>query len=353
MLNSTGQLVSHFGGPEWTPYAEAIAAHYGVAVPFYLNVPTTLTGAVNERRTVMTEPSQFDRLIFAAHVQACADGDEAGEDIVTEGGDDVITEDGDEVITEAGASPASNCGGQQVYLQVADDQTGLKWATVAPIDAAPMSAYAGSSENVMPLLKLPEVFFLPAGVRLRHDFKVLAETMTGGVITWTGVQLTEPVNGKAPDFVVMPNGESIKVGSRIPWLAVVGLGREAQLASNQQFQLNSGRRYLAYTQNVDCDVEIIDIHAQFFLYVEELAGNPDLIQFALSDNGERQLWSQSFTPSRAFAGDTMKVFPALPLSKPYLLKKGHQLELTILNNGSGVGVVNGFVVIRGVKRCSL
>lgn len=346
MLNPTGQFIGHYGGPEWTPYAEAIAAHYRSIVPFFLNVPTTLSGAASERKTVLSESWQYDRLIFAAHVQACVEGGEAGEQVITEDdADDVVTEDdADDVITEGGGTAASGCGGQQVYLQVADDETGIKWATLTPIDAAPLSAYGGSSEQVMPLLKLPEAFFLPKGVQLRHDFKVLNETMDGGVITWIGVQLAD---GVAPEFVELPGLGKVKVGSRIPWLAVFGLGRE-QYGQADLFQLNAGRRYLSYSQTAEEDVEIHDIHGQFTLALEEDGGDPGDIQFVISDTGQRRLWSQTYTPSLAFLGDTTKVFPALPLSKPYILKKGRQLELTVINNGS-VTVGDGFVVARGVR----
>jgi len=345
MLYTLGQ----YSLKRWTPYAEAVAANYRSVAPFYLNVPTTLTGASDERKTVNVPAHQYDRLFFAAHVQACVEGGETGDRIITEDGDGVITEDGDDVITEGGGTSPSMCGGQQVYLQVSDDRTGIKWATLAPIDAAPMSAYGGSGEQVMPLIKLPEAFFLPKNVDLRHDFKVLNATMDGGRITWVGVQLAD---GVAPEFVDVPGCGQIKVGSRIPWFAVIGLGRQ-QINLSADFQFNSGRRIIAYTQPAECDVEIHDIHGQFTLDVEDLGGNPDLIQFSLAETGQRRFWTQNFTPSRNFLGDTTKAFPTMPLPKPYLLKKGRKLELTAFNNVSGIGIADGFVVLRGVMRCSL
>lgn len=334
----------------WTPYAEAIAANYKSVSQFFLNVPTTLTDVADERKTVTVPAHQYDRLFFAAHVQACVSGGETGDDIITEdGADDVITEDAaDDVVTEGGGATESMCGGQQVYLQVSDDRTGIKWASNAPINAAPMSAYGGSSEEVMPFIQLPEVFFLPKNVSLRFDFSVLNETMDGGRITWVGVQLAD---GNAPEFVTLPGCGKIKVGSRVPWLGVIGLGRQ-QINLGSNFDFPSGRRLVAYTQPTECDVEITDIHGQFVIAVDEL-GNPDLIQFALAETGQRRLWTQTFTPSRDFLGDTTKAFPTMPLPVPYLLKKGRKLELSAFNNVSGVGVTDGFVVIRGVQRCSL
>ena len=334
--------------PRWTPYAEAIAANFKNVVQFYLNVPTTLTGTASERRTVIVPAHQYDRLIFAAHVQACVDSGAAADDIVTEVDDTVITEDAvDDVVTEGGGTSPAMCGGQQVYLQVWDKRSGTKWASNAPIDAAPLSAYGGSSEEVMPFIKLPEVFFLPKNVDLRCDFSVLNETITGGRITFVGVQLSE---GEAPEYVDIPQGR-VKVGSRVPWFAVIGMGRMQHV--DPLFQFNSGRRNIGYTQPAECDVEIHDIHGQFTIAVEELGANPDLIQFALAETGQRSLWTQTFTPSRNFLGDTTKAFPVLPLPIPYLLKCGHKIELSMFNNVSGVAVSNGFVVIRGVQRCSL
>lgn len=343
-------VLGQYGMRRWTPYATAIAQNYKSVVPFLLNIDTTLTDQTYERKTVTVAAHQYDRLFFAAHVKACVTSEVAGEDVITEDSVDVETEDGVQVITEAGGEMMANCGGQQVYLQVADDALGQKWATLSPIDAAPLSAYGGSSENVMPLMRLPEAFFLPKGVDLRFDFKTFNNSIDGGMLTWAGVQLAD---GEAPKFVDVKGLGQVRVGSRIPWLAVIGMGSERQIADNAIFLFNSGRRTIGYTQPVECDVEVHDIHGQFTMAVEDLGGNPDLIQFALSDTGQRKLWTKSFTPSRSFLGDTTKAFPTMPLSKPYLLKAGNQLELTMLNNSSGVAVSDGFVVIRGVMRCGL
>lgn len=332
----------------WTPYAEAIAAHYRSVTQFFVNVPTTLTDTADERKTVTVPAHQYDRLFFAAHVQACVSGGEGGDQVITEDSDDVITEDSDDVVTEGGGATQSMCGGQQVYLQVSDDRTGIRWASNTPINAAPMSAYGGSSEEVMPFIQLPEVFFLPKNVSLRFDFSVLNETLDGGRITWVGVQLAD---GEAPQYVDIPQGR-VKVGSRIPWFAVIGLGR-AQLGQPSLFQLNTDVRRIAYTSPTECDVEVTDIHGQFTVAVEENAANPDDIQFALAETGQRRLWTQTFTPSRDFLGDTTKAYPVMPLPAPYLLKAGRKLELSVFNNDSTVAVNDGFIVIRGVQRCSL
>ncbi len=343
--------LGQYGLERWTPYARAIAAHYQSITPFFLNVPTTLSGVASERKTVTVPAHQYDRLIFGAHVQACVDSGVEGEDVITEDSEDVITEDSDQVITEGGGEMMANCGGQQVYLQVSDDRTGIKWATLSPIDAAPMSAYGGSSESVMPFILLPEPFFLPKNVDLRHDFKVLNDTLDGGRITWIGVQLAD---GEVPALVDVPRLGKVKPGSRIPWLAVIGLGRRVQTGS-AFYSFVTGRRVLGYTQPAEYDVEVCDIHGQFALQADDLGVDPDDIQFSLSNTGKRQLWSQTFTPSRNFLGDTTKAFPVMPLPQPFLLKKGDQLELSMFNNQGLVGetIVDGFVVIRGTLRGEL
>ena len=341
-------VLGQYSLPRWTPYAEAIAANYRSVTQFFVNVPTALTGTADERKTVIVPAHQYDRLFFAAHVQACVDAGGDGDTVITEGGDTVITESGDTVITEGGGSSPSMCGGQQVYLQVWDKGTGIKWASIAPIDAAPLSAYGGSSEEVMPLIKLPEAFFLPKNTDLRCDFSVLNQTIDGGRITWVGVQLAD---GQVPEYVDVEGLGSVKVGSRIPWFAVIGLGRQ-QINLSSTFQLNAGRRRIAYTMPTECDVEIHDLHGQFMISLEELSAAPDAIQFSLAETGQRRFWTQTFTPSRSMLGSTNKAFPVMPLPVPYLLKAGRKIELSVFNNGSD-GVNDGFVVLRGVQRCSL
>ena len=129
--------------------------------------------------------------------------------------------------------------------------------------------------------------------------------------------------------------------------------RRMQLGQPALFQLNSGRRMIGYTQPAECDVEIHDIHGQFTIALDEAGSNPDLVQFALAETGQRKLWTQTFTPSRDFLGDTAKAFPVMPLPIPYLLKCGHKIELSVFNQTGGDSVGDGFVVIRGVQRCSL
>lgn len=354
LLNS-GQIIGHYGEARWTPYAEAIASHYVNHVPFYLNVPTGLTGAADEETVVVSRPWKYDVLIFGAYVKGCIEGDDEADMVITEDSDQVITEDGDDVITEAGGGSIGGCDGQQIFLQVADRRSLLPWVTASPINAAPMSAFGGSDGRAMPLLKLPEAFFLPAGVELQHNFSVFGNLATGGSIDWVGVQLINPIGQQSPKEVEMPDGSTIPVGSRIPWFAVIGIGRETTLSGDLRFRFAAGARVLGYTQPVDCDVEIHDISCNFFLSYDNDGGNIDDIQFTLSDTGNRRVWSQNTTPAPALMGDTTKAYPALPWPKPYILKKGDQLELTMTNQGDNADIIltNGYLIIRGVKLCGL
>lgn len=319
MALNGGKFINHWSGPYWTPYARAIAEQYAVQSPIFMTVPTTLTGAALERRTVITDPYQYDVLLFGAHIDMGTD--------------------------------TNGDNGQQIFLQVSGLDTGLSWVTPGPFNGAPATAFGGSRTQPMPILKLPEAFFLAANTRLKHDWSMFSLTATGGSLTWLGVQLSNPCGLGAPETVTMPDGSVIRVGGRLPWLAVIGLGREQVTGGALNYQLNAGRRFLHYTPPVDCDIEIHDIHCNFFSQLG-VANDPNLIQFTLSDEGEREMWSRTFAPSPALMGAVTQAYPGLPLTKPYLLKKNRQLLLTVLNNGS-TGINNGFVVIRGVKLCAL
>lgn len=348
---ASGQIISHYGDG-LSPYAEAIISQYVNVVPFYLNVPTGLQGSTDEHTVVVSQHWKYDVLILGAYVDGCIVGD-SDDTVITEDGDTVITEDSDTVVTEEGGDVEGSCYGQQIFMQVADQRSLLTWATAALIDSAPMSAYGGSSGGVMPILKLPEAFFLPKNVGLRHDFYTFSNIATGGSVNWVGLQLINPKGQESPKTVDLPDCGPVHVGSRIPWLSVLGVGRETIASGNLRFRLAAGARMLAYTQPAECDVEIHDVHCQFFESYEMDGGDVNDIQFVLSDTGNRRFWSRDYTPAPALMGDTTKVYPGLPLPKPYLLKKGNQIELTIINNGSDADIVltNAYVVLRGVKLC--
>jgi hypothetical protein len=300
----------------WTPYAEAIAAEYGVVVPYYMPVPTNLEGSSRELRTVLMPPYHSDVLLFGAHINMGTDSN----------GDN----------------------GQQIFLQVSDTRTGLTWAAPGPLNSAPATAYGGSRTQPMPILALPEAFFLPAHDQMQFDWKMFSQTAIGGSITWVGVQLSQPKSGKAPEFVEV-NGERIKVGSRRPWLATIGLGTQISVLGAPFFAIDPSARYLHYTPPVDCDTEIHDLHANYFTQ-GGISSTPANILLGLSDRGKREFWQVNLAPSPAMVSDFTKAYPSLPLAKPYVLKKGRRLRLSLLNLNA-LTINNAFAVIRGVRRC--
>lgn len=312
--------------PHWTPYAQAIADFYPNQVPWYLTMPTTLTGVAGQRRTVKSSAQQHDVLIFGAHisVQASQFGD----------------------------------FGQQVYLQITHDQTGIPWVINNVLAYAPLTAFGGTvndlGNSVMNVSKFPEAFFLPKNTKLKFDFtNGPTEPITGGTVTLVGVQLTHPANPNTPEFVTMPNGESVRVGSRQPWFSTIGFGeRSTTGAAGVTFTMQPGEQFVQFLPPSDCFVEIHDIHCNFFL---NYGGDttPDTIMVKITDMGSHQQWTPNLSPITGVFGDFRQVYPQLPLNKPYILPKGHRLQLLMQDNRAGVSldVVNPLVTIRGVRLC--
>jgi len=314
-LNS-GNYINYWG-PELTPYARAIAEHYSQQVPYYLTVPTKLTGTAREDRVSVTDPYQYDSLIVGCHI--------------------------------AMGSGANGDNGQQIFLQVEDLRTGLLWSTPGQVGTSPCTAYGGSRAAAMPILKLPEAFFLPAHVRLKHTFSVISSTATGGFLTWIGVQLINPFQEGAPKTVQMPDGSTIRVGTRMPWLSTIGLGTEISVIGSLRYVLGAGNIYTQYTPPMDCDVEIHDIEANWFTQngSDKL---PDNVLFSIADKGEPRMWQPSRSPAPAVMGDSTKAYPSMPFTKPYRLKKGHRLQITTQNTDSG-DINDAYITVRGVRLC--
>ena len=315
---NTGNIINYWG-PKLTPYARAIMSSYRRCEPLFLNIPTTLTGVVREQRTVINEPFEYDVLIIGANINMGT------------------------------ASNGSN--GQQIFLNVSDLQTGIDWSTPGPIDCSPAVAYGGSRHNAMPVLQLPEAFFLPAGVRLRHLWRMIGQTATGGTLTWIAIQLIDPIGGKRPSSVQMPDGSVIPVGSRIPWFSTIGLGTEISVLGSPRYVL--ARDYGTYVQfcpAADCEIEIHDIVCNFFTQGDDVSTDPENILIGLADRQEPRFWTPVNAPSTAVFGDYNKAYIGLPLTKPYLLKKGHRLQITT-QNGNNLEINNAFVTVRGVRKC--
>lgn len=314
ILNS-GNLRS-YAGPLLTPYALAIAEHYRDQRPVYINIPTNLTNTVREERVFISDPIDNDILIIGAHVNI--------------------------------GSVSNGDFGQIVLLNVSDMTTGLMWSTPNPIDASPATAYGGVQFNAMPIVKLPEAFFLQANTRLKHQWKVLG-LATGGSLTWIGLQLFRPYGGKRPTHVTMPDGSIIRVGSRIPWFCTLGLGTEISVLGSPVFVLGADNQYVQFTAPMDCDLEIHDLHANWFTQAG-VSTDPQEVLISLGDKGQPQFWQPSQTPATAVLGDFSKVFPEMPFTKPYLQKAGDRLQITTINR-TGLAINNALLTVRGVQLC--
>lgn len=310
-----GNTIKHWA--TWTPYAQAIAEEYAVVVPWFMTVPTSLTGSTREQRSVTAPGYLHDVLILGAHLNM--------------------------------GTNANGDNGQLMFLQVTDRRSGIPWVSAAPVNSAPATAFGGSRFQPSPILQLPEAFFLPKNVELQHDWTMFSNTATGGTITWVGVQLMLPRNGKAPERVVLPDGSDIKVGSRMPWLSCMGLGNEISVLGAPFFAIADSARYRNFSSADECAIEIHDVHANYFTQAG-VSSSPQEIRLGFSDRGQKEFWTLNLAGSPAVAGDVTKVYTASPFCKPYLLKSSHRMQLSLLNL-SGAVVNNAFLTLRGVRLC--
>lgn len=312
----SGNFNIGYGGPKWSPYAQAIADQYEVIVPSYQTVQLDLAGTALERKTVLSDRAQFDQLIFGAHIS--------------------------DFSLDNGSS------GQQVFMNVDDLKSSRSWVTPTPVGNAPLSSFGGIGISDMPILELPEAFFLPSNTRMRHAiFNLTNSLATGGAITWIGAQLLRPKNGRAPSQVTLSNGKVVNVGWRAPLFASVGLGRETYSAGDTTFVMTAGSRYLHYTPPINCDCEIHDVHIN--RSAED--GTNELLVTRLIDVGDRSMWSPNNAPINSVMGEFTKIYPAAPFPKPYILKKGHRLQISVQNNNAAMTINDAFCVIRGVRLC--
>lgn len=316
LLNNGDFVGSSWMGPLWTPYAERIASHYRRIVPWYQTTPSGLS-APPSRNTATTRPHEHDVLIFGASA------------FVTGGTTDL--------------------DGQSIYLQVTHNETGLTWATPNVLNSAPLPAYAGINLRQTPVLPLPDVFFLPKHTTLRLDWSAVAfaDQAFNAQLTFVGVQLIDPFSGQAPREIVMPDGKMIRVGDRVPWFGTCGLGERDNSTALQGpgFNINSLEQRAQFLVSADCDVEIHDLYANF-------VGQFDMASLLvkLVDMGTPTNWNPTKSPVTSIFGGELDVNPALPFTKPYLLKKNHRLNILSLLNGA-FDVLNGLFTIRGVRLC--
>lgn len=331
---NTGDFVGSAwtASPQWSPYAQAIADHYPIQVPWFQtervvlsNTPADLSIPV----TVVTRPYLYDVLIFG------------------------ISADQDAPIATAGMA----------YLNITHQETGIPWVAPGQIGYSPLPAFAGmtsigsNGSPIMNVMKLPEAFFLPKHTQLKLDWLRSELDVTPDVtikLTLVGVQLINHSGGfEAPKRVAIPDGE-IEVGSRIPWFATIPFGARPDTAASRLFfdyNLNALQQVVQYCPPNDCDVEIHDTYASFLDSTFEFSGSLSLLRTKLDTTRVREDWTPQFTPPRAVFGSLIEINPAMPFPKPELLKTGRKLTITAQNNTTGNNMNEGTVTFRGVRQC--
>lgn len=315
-----GRWVSSYGGPRVSPYAQAIIDAYDLTIPFFSTVPFHLTGATVEQRNALTSPNQYDVLIIGAAIN--------------------------------GFNADNGDSGQEVYLNVQDDKSKAPWVTPSPIGWAPLVSFGGVDLNPMPILKLPEAYFLPRHTVLEHNINNMTNSgATGGSITWVGVQLINIDKRPAPKMVTLPNGTPVGVGQRQPLWIPVALGREGYLAGVFLWTVDAGSMFVHYTPPLDCDFEVHDISGADIFSFFGSPQDPNNVLIKIADMGDREMWRPDRAPSVAVAGDFTQIYPALPFTKPYILKKGHRLQISVMNNNTSMAFENMFLTVRGVRLC--
>jgi len=312
--------------PTWTPYAEAIASNYTIQVPWYWSTFESLSrasGAPPPRFTNTMRPFLYDVLIVGASITA--------------------------------VNPAQTITFlDNIYLNITHRETGLRWATANEIGYFHILSLCGSDGffggfpvgRPMPIMRLPEAFFLPKGTQLQFDWTLYAPPLQAPVIdfifTLIGIHLT---GGSAPDFITLPgDAGSIRVGSRVPWFSTIPIG-DLTSSNQSSFVLQPGAEVTRFWPPEDCNIEI---HGA---YINLLPNNSTLITMKLTDMGEQKFWTPSRSPAPSFIGYETMVDPAFPLTKPYLLKHGHRLRLVSLNNTTAPLAPASTVTLTGVRRC--
>lgn len=312
MTINTGDLIgSKWQGPRWTPYAQAIARNYKNLIPWYQTMQVDL-GAPPSFTTQFTEDQEHDVLIMGAHALATA------------------------------------ADFPFYFLQITHDQTGIPWCAPNIVPFAPLTAFAGV--NLAGPTKFPDAFFYPRGTRLRLDWSNIdpaAGNLSAATLTLIGVQLVDPIGGQAPQQVLMPDDQTINVGSRVPLFMTIGMGSRG--AASQIFTFTSNSQAVQYLPPIECDVEIHDASLNFFSTYG--SANIVTLKIKLVVAGVESGWTPSFAPVMSIYGRDGAVYPQLPFCKPYLLPKDHRYQMNMINPNNAAPVSNGLITLRGVRLC--
>src|SRR6266508_433476 len=322
-IETVDWIGSQLRGPEWTPYAQAIADSYPIQVPFFLRTTITLDQHTIPRVAV-TRPYLYDALILGM----------------------------------SGTQEPSVLLAGMPYLQVTHLPSGVPWVSPASLAYAPLPAYTGfPGFGLTGASRLPEAFFLPRGTQLKFEWLGFALDVTPAVVinlTMIGVQLIDKPGKRQPEWITMPNGNQIRVGSRVPWFGTVPFGgrltTRTLLTSN--LRLSALTQIASYVPPQDCDVEVTDAFASFLdVPLFGFNGDTNLLQTKLDDVKTRSDWTPSRTPVPVIFVSFAGVTPQLPFPTPYLLRAKHKFVVTAQNNSPTQNVIQGTVTFRGVRRC--
>jgi hypothetical protein len=308
--------------PELTPYAQAICDNYPIQIPLFITKSVTVSGIGSSNPLPIvqtTSPFLYDSLLIGMS-----------------------------------ASLSSEADLDHIAVQITHLETGIPWAAPNSIGCILLGAIAGIDLNVMPVLKLPEAFFLPARTRLKMEWLRPFNGDTGPttiIYTFLGIQLINHTTGfQTPSHVTMPNGQAIKVGSRLPWFASVPFGRQATRRQFGGFGLPLGQQALQFLPPVDCDVEIHDVYTNVETSADSVP-DPTLLTAKLTDMRSQGDWTPGLTPVTAVFGNETQGYPALPFTEPHIMHMGHRTQMTAQNNDTSFGLSGGIVTFRGVRRC--
>jgi hypothetical protein len=312
---NTGNFIPSGYPPLLTPYAQAIADLYRVQVPQYITIPTTLTGVALQQKTVVTDPFENDVLIMGAVIQPGDDAD----------------------------------NGQSIFLNLFNRQDSINWVVPNIVGAAPLTSFGGNGSQPTSVMRLPEAYFLPKHTRLQHNFtQPTGAAVTGGSITWVGIQLYQPLYDPMPECVNV-NGQSIRIGSRMPWFAALPIGVRSFTAGVLTFTWAAGASLLYVTPPVDCNLEVHDLHTTAF-DTSDVTNDPNNLMVKISTAGRRDMWTPDLSPFTGVFANRTQIYGAMPMSVPLILYKNQRLQFRFQNNSAG-SVVKRMAVVRGVRLC--
>jgi hypothetical protein len=319
--------------PYLTPYAQAIADAYPVQVPWYLSIPINTQATSSAYLPIFygasSRPQQFDVLIIGASLRV----------------------DFNQYFLAT--SPVNS-----LSIQISHQETGIPWVEPIAIGYVPLLALSGITFTPpagsailpkMPLSRWPDAFFFPRNTLLKFQwtqYTPLPLQPVQTVLTFVGIQLVR--DGPAPEFVTLPDGSIVRVGSRIPWFGVVPYGRRSATGRFfGDFSLPAGEQYMQFLPPSDCNVELHDVYANFTAaFIDSRNYTAKLSNLRAGDD-----WTPGFSPSMSFSGDELKAHNANPFTKPYVIELRHRLGVVEQNNSTFDTKFGASLTFRGVRRC--